>query len=197
MNMNFKTTSFSRQCANILPSPPTSPSVYDYPPAAEERGWYTTRLASPLVLPTPSPNTRFDSVKSVPQTRDKKTLASQSQENPPRDRQSPIYSSSLHQIITVETPNSASSRIVTVELVQFDREPNQMRSDDTLEQRPTRASSTTSQLTSQLVSMETKHRSDNDELLEGSEEEDVSQETSKSRAKRLVEKRRMRRFRLA
>lgn len=45
--------------------------------------------------------------------------------------------------------------------------------------------------------METEHQSDGDELLKGSEEEDVAQETLKSRAKRLVEKRRMRRFRLA
>lgn len=194
--MNFQTTVFGRECANVLPSPPTSPSVYASPSTAEERGWYTTRLASPLVLPTPSSNTRSDSIESVPQTRHKKTLASQSQENPPRDRQSPVHSSSLNQIITVENPNSASLRIVTTGRTQSDPKPDQMRREDTPQQRPTRASSTTSQFTPHLVSMETEHQSDGDELLKGSEEEDVAQETLKSRAKRLVEKRRMRRFRL-
>lgn len=197
MNMNIQTTLFGRERVNVLPSPPASPSIYAYPSATEERGWYTTRLVSPLVLPTPFPYSRFNSTESIARNLDKKTLASQSQENPPRDRQSPVQSSSLHQIITVEDSNPASSCIVTTGLVQPDPTPDQMRGEDTLEQGPTRASSITSQLTPQLVSMEAEHESNGDELFGGSEEEDVEQETPKSRATRLVEKRRMKRFRLA
>ena len=195
--MNIQTTLFGRQCVNVLPSPPASPSMYAYPSATEEHGWYTTRLVSPLFLPTPSPNSRFNSTESIPQTPDKETLASQSQEEPPRDRRSPVQSSSLHQIITVENSDSASLPTVTTGFAQPDQRPDQVRGEDALEQRPTRASSIIPQLTPQLVSTEVEHQSDGDELFEGSEEEDAAQETSKPRAKRLVEKRRMRRFRLA
>ena len=86
---------------------------------------------------------------------------------------------------------------MTTGFAQPDQKPDLVRGEDALEQRPTRASSIIPQLTPQLVSTEVEHQSDGDELFEGSEEEDAAQETPKPRAKRLVEKRRVRRFRLA
>lgn len=72
------------------------------------------------------------------------------------------------------------------------------REEDHLEQRPTRAFSTASQPTPQLVLTEAEHLSEGDELYTGSEEEDIAGGTNvlKSGAERLAEKRKMKRFRL-
>ena len=83
------------------------------------------------------------------------------------------------------------------EIAQPDRLPEHMRMEDLLKQRPTRASSTTSQFTPQLVLMEAEHQSESDQLSEGSEEGIFSPETIKAGAERLAERRSTRRFRSA
>ena len=84
------------------------------------------------------------------------------------------------------------------ELPPLDQMSDHSRREDSLNRRPTRASSTASQPTPQLVLTEAEHQSDGDELFTGSEEEEGvtgGTEVVKSSAERLAEKRRMKRFR--
>lgn len=193
--MDLQATLFGRRCANILPSPPESPSMYAHPPSREE---HTTRLASRQLFPTPSSSATFRLAESVRQASDEKTSASQSQESPPRDAPTPPHSSKLHQITTVEDAHSVSSSMRGPELPSPDEGSDHLQREDSLKQRPTRASSTASHPTPQLVLTEAEHQSEGDEMYTGSEEEeDVGRtEAVKSGAERLAEKRKMKRFRL-
>lgn len=86
------------------------------------------------------------------------------------------------------------------ELLWPDQVPYHLHRDGPLEQRPTRASSTASHPTPQLVLTQAEHLSEGDELFTHSEEEeDVAggMEAAKSGAERLAEKRKMKRFRSA
>lgn len=191
---------FSRKCANILPSPPESPSMYAYPSALGEHGRYTTRLASRHVLPTPSRCVTFGSAESVQQSCDERVSASQSQENPSRDGRISPHLSSLHQGITVEESKTVSPNLRAPELPSPDQELDRLRREDTPKRRPTSASSTASHNTPQLVVTEAEHQSEGDELFTCSDEEgDIAggTEAVKSGAQRLAEKRKMKRFRLA
>ena len=191
--MDFQATLFGRKCANILPSPPTSPSTYAYPSAFGERGWYSTTRVSPQVLPTPSTSLSFSPTENLPQACNEKI--SGLQENSPRLRGGPPYSSSLRQTITVEKFKSVSSNITATESTQ----PDLLRREDSRKARPARASSTASQTKSELLLAEPEHQSDGEELFTGSEEEFVAgaPKNLKSGAERLAEKRKMKRFRSA
>lgn len=185
---------FSRKCANVLPSPPESPSMYAYLPAPGEHGRYTTRMASRHILPGPSSSAAFRSAES------EKASPSPYQENPPRDGRTPPRPSSLHQISTVENSNSVTSNMKASELPSPKQASDHLQREDTSKQRPTRASSTATQPAPQLVLTEAEHHSEGDELFTGSEEEeDVAGGTEivKSGAERLAEKRKMKRFRSA
>lgn len=185
--MDVHASLFGRKGANVLPSPPESPSMYAYPPAPGEHGRYTTRLASRHALPTPSGSSTFGSAESA------------RQENPLRDGRTSSRSSSLHQITTVETPSSVTSNMRAPELPSPDEASDRSPGEGSLKQRPTRASSTASQPTPQLVFTEAEHQSEGDELFTGSEEEEEvagGTEAVKSGAERLAEKRKMKRFRL-
>lgn len=84
------------------------------------------------------------------------------------------------------------------ELPPPDQVPDHLRAENPLKQRPTRASSTASQPTPQLVLTEAENQSDGEELATGTdEEEDVAggTEAPKSGAERLAEKRKLKRFR--
>lgn len=186
--MDVQASLFGRKGANVLPSPPESPSMYAYPPAPGEHGRYTTRLASRHALPTPSGSSTFGSAESA------------RQENPLRDGRTSSRSSSLHQITTVETPSSVTSNMRAPELPSPDEASDRSPGEGSLKQRPTRASSTASQPTPQLVFTEAEHQSEGDELFTGSEEEEGvagGTEAVKSGAERLAEKRKMKRFRSA
>ena len=190
----------SRKCANILPSPPVSPSMYAAPPELGEHGRHTTRVASRHVLPTPSRCVTFESAGSVQQACDEKLSASQSQENPSRDARISSHLSSLNQIITVENPNAVSPNLRAPELPSPDQESDHLQREDTPKQRPTPASSTASHNTPQLVLTEAEHQSEGNELFTSSDEEgDIAGGTKvvKSGAQRLAEKRKMKRFRSA
>ena len=197
--MEFQASLFGRTCANILPSPPASPSIYAYPSALGERCWYTTRIASPHVLSTPA-STIFNPGGSAPHPGNEMVSASRSEGNPPRERGSPPQSSTLHQITTAEDYNPVSSGDMAPELPPPDQVPDHLRAENPLKQRPTRASSTASQPTPQLVLTEAENQSDGEELATGTdEEEDVAggTEAPKSGAERLAEKRKLKRFRSA
>ena len=197
--MEFQASLFGRTCANILPSPPASPSIYAYPSAFGERCWYTTRLASPHVLSTPT-STIFNHGGSAPQAANEKVSASRSEGNPLHERRSPPHLSSLHQITTADDCNPVSSGNMAPEPRQPDQVPDHLGRENPLKQRPTRASSTASQPTPQLVLTEAENQSDDEELATGTdEEEDVAggTETPKSGAERLAEKRKLKRFRSA
>ena len=191
--MEYQATLFDRKCANILPSPPISPSTYAYPSAFGERGWYSTTLASPKVLPTPSASLSFSPTENPPQACNEKI--SGLQENPPRFREGPPYSSSLRQTITVEKFKSVGSNIMATESTQ----PDLLRRQESRKTRPVRASSTASQTKPEPLLAEPEHQSDGEELLTGFEEEFVAgaPENLKSGAGRLAEKRKMKRFRSA
>lgn len=196
--MDLQAGLLGRKCVNILPSPPESPSMYAYPPALGGHGRYTTRLASRHVLPTPSRCATFRLAESDQQACDEKVSASQSQENPSRDGRTPPHSSSLHQIITAEKSDSVSSSMRASELPSPDEVSDHLRKQDLPKQRPTRASSTASHHTPQLLLTEAEHQSEGDELFTGSEEDDITggMKVVKSGAERLAEKRKMKRFRL-
>lgn len=86
------------------------------------------------------------------------------------------------------------------ELPPPDQVPDHLRAENPPKQRPTRASSTASQPTPQLVLTEAENQSDGEELATGTdEEEDVAggTEAPKSGAERLAEKRKLKRFRSA
>ena len=192
--MDHPVSLLSRKCANVLPSPPESPSMYAYPPAPGEHGRYTTRMASRHVLPGTSSSAAFKPAES------EKASPSRHQENPPWDGWTPPRSSSLHQITTVENSNSMTSNMKAPELPSPDEASDHLQREDNSKQRPTRASSTATHPAPQLVLTETEHHSEGDELFTGSEEEeDVvgGTEIVKSGAERLAEKRRMKRFRSA
>ncbi|KAF6221844.1 hypothetical protein HO133_001812 [Letharia lupina] len=196
--MDLQASLFGGKCANVLPSPPESPSMYAYP-ALGEHGRYTTRLPSRRVLPSPTGGATFRSAEDRRQACDEKGSPSQSYENPPRDERTPPHSSSLHQVTTVEDNSSVSSNLRTPELPSPDQVSCHLRKEDTLKQRPTRASSAASHPTPQLVLTEAEHQSEDDELFTGSkEEEDIAggKEAVKSGTERLAEKRKMKRFRL-
>ncbi len=185
---------FSRKCANVLPSPPESPSMYAYPPAPGEHGRYITRMASRHILPGPSSSAAFGSAES------EKASPSQYQENRPRDGRTPPRPSSLHQISTVENSNSVTSNMKASELPSPNQPSDHLQREDTSKQRPTRASSTATHPPPQLVLTEAEHHSGGDELYTGSEEEEdvaAGTEIVKSGAERLAEKRKMKRFRSA
>ena len=191
--MEFQATPFDRKRANILPSPPISPSTYAYPSAFGERGWYSTTLAAPQVLPTPSASLSFSPTENLPQTCNEKI--SGLQENPPRLREGPPYSSSLRQTITVEKFKFVGSNITVTESTQ----PDLLRRQESRKTRPARASSTASQTKPELLLAEPEHQSDREELLNGFEGKFVAgaPENLKSGAERLAEKRKMKRFRSA
>ena len=195
--MEFQTSLFGRQCANILPSPPDSPSVCACPPSGEI-GWKNIRLASQHVLPLPPIYTYHRLGMSTRQSNDEKATGPQLQERPSHDRWTPPHSTSLYQMVTVEDPKSTTLDLMDSELPSPDMRTNYLREDNPPKQRPMRAFSTVSQSAPQLVLTEAEHQSDGDELFTGSEEEeDVSVETEpvKSSAERLAEKRKMKRFR--
>ena len=172
--------------------------MYAYPPAHGEHGQYTTRLVSRHILPAPSVNVTFGLAESVRQA-DEKASASLSQANPPRDGRTSPHSSSLHQIIPPEQSNTVNSNMRAPEISSPDGVSSHLRREENLlEQRPTRAFSTASYPTPQLVLTEAEHLSEGDELFTGSEEEeDIASGTKavKSGAERLAEKRKMKRFR--
>ena len=125
---------------------------------------------------------------------------SRSEGNPPREERSPPHLSTLHQITTAEDFNPVSSGNIAPELPQPDQVPDHLRTENPLKQRPTRASSTASQPTPQLVLTEAENQSDGEEMATGTDEdEDVAGETEtlKTGAERLAEKRKMKRFRSA
>lgn len=192
--MDLPSSLFGRKCANVLPSPPESPSMYAYPPAPGEHGRYITRLASRHALPAPSNSATF-----IP-PENEKASPSQYQENPLRNGRTSPHSSSLHQITTADNSNSETSNLRTSKLPSPDQVSDHLQREDSLKQRPARASSMATPPTPQLVLTESEHQSEGDELLTGSEEEeDVSggTEAVKSAAERLAEKRKMKRFRSA
>ena len=191
--MEFQATLFGRKCANILPSPPISPSTYTCSSAFGECSWYSTTLASPRVLPTPAASLSFSPTESPPQACNEKISALQ--ENPPRLRGGPPYSSSLRQTIPVEKLKSVSSNIKFTNSTQ----PDLLRREDSRKARPARASSTASQTNPELLLTELEHQSDGEEPFTGSEEETVASvpENNKSSAERLAEKRKLKRFRSA
>ena len=191
--MNFQATLVGGKCANILPSPPITPSTYAYSSAFGERDWYTTTLASPQVLPAPSASLSFSRTESLPQVRNKEMTASD--ENPPLHRGGPSYSTSVRQTIKVEKFKSQSKNITATESTQ----PELLRREDSQKARHTRAFSTASHTNPELLFAEAEHQSDGEELFTGSEEELVAgaPENLKSGAERLAEKRKMKRFRSA
>lgn len=188
---------FARKCGNLLPSPPESPSMYAYPPAPGEHSRYTTRLATRHILPAPSGVVNFRLAESVRQP-DEKASASLSQANPSRDGRTSPHLSNLHHTVPLEQPDTVKSYAMTPESSSPDRMSDHLRKEEHLPaQRPTRAFSTASQPTPQLLLTEAEHLSEGDELLTGSEEEDIAGEAMvvKSGAQRLAEKRKMKRFR--
>lgn len=191
--MELQATLSGRKCANILPSPPISPSTHAYSSAFGERSWYSTTLASPQVLPTPYAILSFSPTESPPQACNEKI--SVLQENLPRLRGGPSYSSSLFQTITVEKLTSVSSNITATQSTQ----PDLSRREDYRKAKPARASSPASQTNPELLFAEPEHQSDDEELFTGSEEEFVAgaPKIIKSVAERLAEKRKMKRFRSA
>ena len=193
IKMEFQATILGGKCANILPSPPISPSTYAYPPAFGERGWYTATLASPQGLPTPSASLSFSPTESPPQACNVKT--SSLQENAPRRRGGSTYSTSLRQTSTVDKSKSVSSNITATESTQ----PDLLRREDSRKARPARASSTASRTKPELLLAEAEQHSDGEEPFTGSEEEFVADAPGnpKSGAERLAEKRKMKRFRSA
>lgn len=196
--MDFQANLFGRKCANVLPSPPESPSTYAYLPAPGEHGRYTTRLAARHILATPSSITTLRLAESTLQSCDEEALASQSQGESQRGVPTPPQSSNLPQITTVGDSSSMSSNMTPPEIPLPDQVSNPLESKNSPKQRPTRAYSTASHPTPQLVLTEAEHQSEGDELLTGSEEEeDVAGGTQavKSGAERLAEKRKMKRFR--
>lgn len=195
--MDFQATIFARKSGNVLPSPPESPSMYAYPPAPGEHSRYTTRLATRHILPAPSGGVTFRLAESVRQA-DEKASASLSQTNPSRNGRTSPHSSSLHQIVPLEQPNTVNSYARTPESSSPDRVSDHLRREEDLpKQRPSRAFSTASHTTPQLLLTEAEHLSEGDELLTGSEEEDIAGGAMvvKSGAERLAEKRKMKRFR--
>ena len=191
IRMEAQATLFVRKCANILPSPPISPSTYACPSVSGEHGWYTTTLASPQVLSTPSASLSFCSTESPPQACDEKISALQGDST--RLRGGPPNSSSLRQTVTVENFRSVSSKITVTESTQ----PDFLRREDSRKAKPARASSTASQTKPELLLAKPEHESDGEELLPGSEEELVAgtPQDLKQGVERLAEKRKMKRFR--
>ena len=191
--MESRATLFGRKCANILPSPPISPPTNADPLAFGERSWYTTTQASPQVIPTPSASLSFSPTESPPRAYNEKI--SVLQENPPRHRGGPSYSTSLRPIITADKSKPVSSNITATDSAQ----PNLLRREDFQEARPARALNTASETDSELLLAEVEHQSDGEELSTGSEEELVASvsENPKSGTERLAEKRKMKRFRSA
>ena len=189
--MEFQATLFGRKYANILPSPPISPSTYAYSSAFGESGRCTTTLASSQVVPTPSASLSFSPTENLPQACNEKR--SSLQESPQCPRGCPPYSTSLRQTITVE--KFKCTNITTTESTQ----PDLWRREDSGKARPTRASSTASQTKHDRLLAEAEHESDEEELSNSSEEEFVAgaPENLKSGAERLAEKRKMKRFRSA
>ena len=101
-------------------------------------------------------------------------------------------------MFTVENSKSTTLDLMDPELPSPDTGTDDLRDDNPPKQRPTRAFSTVSHPTPQLVLTEAEHQSDGDELFTGSEEEEdvsVGTEPVKSTAERLAEKRKMKRFR--
>ena len=101
-------------------------------------------------------------------------------------------------MITVENSKSTTLDLMDPELPSSETGTDHLRDDNHPKQRPTRAFSTVSQPTPQLVLTEAEHQSDGEELFTGSEEEEdvsVGTEPIKSTAERLAEKRKMKRFR--
>lgn len=195
--MDLQTNLSGRKSANILPSPPQSPSMYAYPSALGEHGQYTTRLSSCHVLPVSSSSTIFRSAEDLRQANEK-VSALQSQGNPSRDGRTPPHFSSLHQIITIENTNSLSSIMRAPGLPSPDQPSDHLQREYAPKQMPTGGSSTASHNTPQLVFTEAEHQSEGDELFTGSEEEDDiarGTEAVKSGTERLAEKRKMKRFR--
>lgn len=198
--MDLQASMFGRECANVLPSPPNSPSMHAYPPAPREHGQYNIRLATRHVLLAPSSSAAFGSAETVGQACDKKISASQSQKNTSRDGRTPLHSSSLHDINILEDFNSMSSNMRASKIPSPDQASEHPRIADPLKQRPTRASSIVSHHTTQLVLMEAEYQSEGDELFTGSEEDDGvvgGAEAVKPGPEQLAEKRKMKRFRSA
>lgn len=191
--MECQATPFGHKCANILPSPPISPSLYAYSSALRERGWCTTTLASPHFLPTPSANMSFNPTKSPPRACDENISALQ--ESPPCFRGCPPHSTSLQQTIMVENFKNVNSSRTATESTQ----PHLLRREDSGEARPARTSSTASQNRPDTLLADAEHQSDGEELSTGSEKEIVAgaPENLKPGAEGLAEKRKMKRFRSA
>ena len=190
--MEFQATLSGRKGAKNLPSPPISPSTYAYPSAFGERSWYTTTLESPQFLSIPYASLSSPT-ESPPRACNEKISASQ--ENPPRPRGVPPYSSSLRQTITVEMFKSVSSNITATESTQ----PDVLRGEESRKARPARTSSAASQTKPELLLAELEHQSVGEELFTGSEEEFVAgaPENLTSGAEQLARKRKMKRFRSA
>ncbi|CAF9915829.1 MAG: hypothetical protein ALECFALPRED_010338 [Alectoria fallacina] len=196
--MDLQASLFGRECANVLPSPPESPSMHPYPPAPGEDGQYNIRLATRHVLLAPPSTAVCGSAETVGQACDKKISASQSQENTSRNARTPLHSSSLHDINTFEDFNSMISNMRAPKVLSPDQASDHPRIAGPLKQRPTRASSTASHHTPQLVLTEAGYQSEGDELFTGSEEDDGvvgGSEAVKPGPEQLAEKRKMKRFR--
>lgn len=196
--MDLQAILFNQDCPTVLPSPPDSPSMYPYSPAFGGSGWYTTRMASRHVLPAPHSNAVSRPAESARDACDEQSSATQPRENPSRDKRTPPHSWSPHQIITAESSGWMSSDMKAPGLTSPDQVSHQLQREGPLKQRSTRASSTVSQSTPQLVLTEAENRSESDELFTGSEEEENATFTTapvKSGAERLAEKRKMKRFR--
>ncbi|CAD6566356.1 MAG: hypothetical protein ASARMPREDX12_008199 [Alectoria sarmentosa] len=197
--MDLQASLFGRERANVLPSPPDSPSMHPYPPAPREHGQYTIRLATGHVLLAPPGSAAFGSAESVGQACDEKKSNAQSQENTSRDGRTPLHSSGLHDINTFADFNSVSSNMRAPKSLSLDQALDHPRMADALKQRPTRASSTASHHAPQRNLTETGYQSKGDELFTSSEEDDgvVNEaEAVKPSSEQLAEKRQMKRFRL-
>ena len=185
------------KCAEILPSPPESPespSMYACPSASGEHG---RRLGSRQVLPTSPDSPNVVPRESIRQAGDDKATTSQAQESCAGQRWTPIHSSNLHQVATIQNSLSACSDKTSPDLPLPEQIPDHGQVEDHLKQEPSPASSISSDPPSQS-STEEEHQSGGDEMLTGSDDEDAEADQTvpeKSSAERLAEKRKMKRFR--